>query len=439
MTHPATSPMSRFCALGTTRWVLVGVVLIFTTTLIGGEDTALAPERWRENAYGVSLRPPVGARLASRTADQAAVRIYSPGNQYTIALYIKKSGRDVSVEELVPQAIHQLGAANPSATILDQQTIKPAGRPGAVIYFRIPDRKREPWVMSQAFMQIDPRTFAMLQLEADESGFAAARAVFEAVIDSLEVDDPRQLDQARAQQIEQGEAWRQAAPRRRDRLRPEQWLRIVQGDRDIGYMCVRQAPAREINHPGVRVDVQSRIQWDKIAYDSISSFFLSDDDETEVWSVRTTARPLARTGPRNPNSPPDTQSWAETGVRGQNKITVTLERPSGREEHRWERPADGYLSQVEIQMIEQLLGDPEKRDLGFYAYYSTAQKIVYRAVRVDPSPDGSYTVHIRPSPEHDGHTSYYSPDGKLIKRELPDGQTIIPATRAELAARWKLQ
>ncbi len=415
------------------------VIVVIATNAQGDDEVLLGTERWREQSYGVSFRPPLGARLISRTGDEAAVRVYGTGG-YTIQLYIKKSAQSLAVRDLIPKAIHQLGGAYPSAAILEQRWIEPSGRPGAVIYFRIPDTKRGPWVMSQAFMQIDPQTFVMLQLQVDEDKFTTVRPVYDAVIQSLEAQNPKELDQLRAQQIARGQSWRQAisTEQLRKAIEPQRWMRIVSNDQDIGYIHIKQKKAAAIGQPGIRVDIRSRIYLDQNVYDSISNFFLADDVAHEIWSIRTTVRPRAA----NRKSDVDrnqTQSWSETGVRNNDKITVSIERPSGIEKHQWQKPPEGYLSQVEVHMLEQLMGHEESQTMGFYAYYPTAQKIVYRTTRLESVQDGSFTIHTRPSPEHDGHTSHYGTDGKLIKQTLPGGRLIVPTTRQQLAIKWNFR
>ncbi len=400
-------------------------------------DEWLSPQRWQEHSHGISLRPPRGSRLVAYTADNAVVRIYGPTG-YTIRLYIKKSLIDLPMDQVVANTIHQTGGGFPSATILEEQPLAVSGRPAAMIYFRIPDPKRNAWVMGQTLIQLNPRTIAVLQLEADLHDFDTTRQVYEAVVHSFDAQDPKQLDQIRATQLQRTQAWRAASPPGLAKaILPEQWLRIVENGTDIGYMSVKQQTATTMGYQGVRIDVRSRIHLGNQAYDSISNFFVSDDRGHEFWSTRTTARPWpARTAAQQPPS-----SWAETGVRSKGTITVSLERPSGIDEHQWQTPPAGYLSQAEVQMIDQLLlATPQPRQaMGFYAYYPAKQKIAYRTTRIEKADDGSFTLHTRPSPEQAAHVSHYSPDGRFLKRALPGGRMIFPATKHELNAKWRIK
>ena len=419
-------------------WISAWVMVLLITP-VHADTTLLGTKRWREHSHGVSLLPPLGSRLISQTADDAITRIVGDTG-YSINLYIKKSSVDLAIQSLIPKAIHQLGSVYPSAIILQQNALHLRGRPGAVIYFKIPDKKRGDWVMGQAFIQLDPRTFVMLKLEADHQRFQEVQEVYEAVVHSVEVQDPKELDQQRAQQISNGQAWlKQLTPARlRQTIRPEEWLRIVENNQDIGYMCIKNKTDASMGLPGVRIDIQTRIFLGPNIYDSTSNFFASDDGTQEFWSIRTTARPTQPALAKKNNVPPNINSWAETGVRSNNKITVSLERPSGVEKHEWQQPPQGYLSQIKVHLLERLVGNQEHEAMGFYAYHPNSQKIVYRTASVQTTPEGTIAIHARPSPEQDEYITYYSPDGKFIKRLLPGGRSILPATKKELAVKWRL-
>lgn len=418
-------------------WTYLWVITVLIPS-VHADVTLLGTKRWQEHSHGISLLPPLGSRLISQTADDAITRIVGDTG-YTINMYIKKSSVDLGIQTITPKAIHQLGTLYPSAIILHQDTLHLHGRPGVVIYFKIPDKKRGDWVMGQAFIQLDPRTFVMLKLEVDNQRFQEARKIYEAVIHSVEMQDPEELDQLRAQQISNGEAWlKQLTPARiHQAIRPDEWLRIVENNQDIGYMCIKNKTDTSMGLPGVRVDIQTRFFLGKNIYDSTSNFFASDDGTQEFWSVRTTVRPIKPALAQKTNAPANVNSWAETGVRSNNKITVSLERPSGIEKNEWQQPPQGYLSQIKVHLLDRLLGNQDSQVMGFYTYHPNSQKIVYRTTSVQTAPDGTIAIHARPSPEQDEYVTYYNPDGRFIKRVLPGGRSILPATQKELAVKWR--
>ena len=437
-THRRTdSPRYRTRLPVVVAWICVWVMTGLAPS-VHADVTLLGTKRWREHSHGISMRPPLGSRLISQTGDDAIMRIVGDAG-YTINMYIKKSSADLDIQTITPKAIHQLGTLYPSAIILQQNALHLQGWPSVVIYFKIPDKKRGDWVIGQTFIQLDPRTFVMLKLEVDYPRFQKVQKIYEAAIHSIDIQNPKELDQLRAQEVSHGQALlKQLTPARlRQALRPEVWLRIVENNQDVGYMCIKNKTDTSMGLPGVRVDIQTRFFLGKNTYDSTSNFFASDDGTQEFWSVRTTVRPIQPDLVQKANAPPNVNSWAETGVRSNNNITVSLERPSGVEKSEWQQPPQGYLSQIQVHLLDRLLGTQESQAMGFYAYHPNSQKIVYRTTSVQTAPDGTTAIHVRPSPEQDEYVTYYNPNGKFIKRLLPGGRAILPATKKELAVKWR--
>src|SRR6185369_10996180 len=120
-------------------------------------------------------------------------------------------------------------------------------------------------------------------------------------------------------------------------------------------------------------------------------------------------------------APPLPPAWVETGVRSGDKITVSKQEPGSNKDFKWEKPKEGYLSQVEVLLLDALLPHTAATDVGFYAYYPLQGKLTFRSERVAPQPDGSCRVYSRPAPEHAEQVSYFGTDGRLQKRVLPGG------------------
>ncbi len=402
----------------------------------------LASERWQERGHGLSLRPPLGSRLVAQTADDALVRILGDSG-YTVTVSYKSGKDELTLDQIVQMAVAQLGVAQPAARVLEQKPIQAGGLAGQVVYYLIPPQKKQsPWVMGQAFAQVNPHEFVVLQLEVDHDRFPAAREMFEAVVASVELRDPESLNRERAECVGRGEAWRRSidTERLRRALQGEQWFRIVENDTDIGYMRVTETSATEMDLPGVRVEIQTRLMLGGTNYDSLSSFFASDDGGYEAWSIRTTARPAGGgAGAASASPSGGGESWAQTGVRSKDQITVTVQGPGGTDEYHWQRPPKGYLSQVDLYLLERLQASTGGQGLGFYAYYPNRQEITYRQSRTVTGPDGTFVVHTLPSPEQEEQVSYYGADGRLIKRVLPQGRVILPTTPNQLAGQWGLR
>lgn len=420
----------------------------------GPDLSLLAIERWREHSWGVSLRPPLGSNLVERTADDAVMRVIGdPG--YRVSLFIRKSPDQPKLDQLTNKLIAKFAIEQPSAVITEQKEIKIADGRGAWVCMKVVDPKRKDWVVGYAVTQIDATVYVLLQLECSFNWFTTARPIFEAMVASIEIANPGEIDKAREEAVARGMQWRAGVKLAdlQQAIISHQWFRIVQGEKDVGWMHVAQKPDKEMQSSGIRVDVEATIMLEKETYTTTGRHFLADNGAMEVWSTRTVGRknlpPGAKAGPD------DERVVSETGVR--NKQSVEVNRANAaqnRGQAKWDLSKRGimegngeakhsmgqaYLSQVELHLLPRLLPRKTAEPMGFYAYYPNTGKLAYRTERVVVEADGSYKVISRPTPEQPEQVSIYNAGGALIKRSSPGGQTLLPATKAEIAAKWGLK
>jgi YD repeat-containing protein len=222
-------------------------------------------------------------------------------------------------------------------------------------------------------------------------------------------------------------------------LVPVQWFRMLdKNGRDIGYMRVNQKTDTTLQHKGIQVDVQSRLMVNHVAYDTLANYFASDEQDVktrnEVWSVRTTARPQAG-APKGAAE----ASWAETGFLSKGVLSLTRQSPQEKKPFEWDNLPDGYLPQAHAQILASLMSPADHETMAFYVYYANTGKLALRTLRVIAQKDGSYQVLTRASPEQEEEAAFYDASGKLIRRVLPAGQVLMPASMEQIVARWKVQ
>lgn len=110
------------------------------------------------------------------------------------------------------------------------------------------------------------------------------------------------------------------------------------------------------------------------------------------------------------------------------------------EELEWQTPPEGYLSQVEAQLIPSLLPRNEQQDLGFYAYASNDAELALRTLQVFPGEEaGTYVVRERVTPNSPEVVSTYDAAGRLIHRQMADGRVLVPATPDEMRLIWDIE
>lgn len=418
-----------------TRWAVVLLMLGWCAVEAGAA-------RWREHSFGVSFQPPGGVEVDDRAGMDAIMRM-PLGGSAVVELTIKAGAVELTIEEVLIEAVHQIAGAHPSASILEQKTRPIAERPGGVIYFLIPGGKGGAFVLGQCFIKLGPKSVAVFQLEVDRGEFETGRETFESVIASVRVEDPAALQARRAAQLARGAAWLEklTAHDTHQVLLGERWYRIVRGDTDAGYRVVTDERVEQLGLPGVRVKTRTRVHAGQTVYDSSSSFFLSDDGEQELWSIKTTARRLSDKQPKpDKGGLPGKRavSWAETGVRSGQTITVTYETPSGVNHSRSKRPGRGYVSQVQLQLIDRLIEPDLTEPMGFYSYSAEGKRVNFTTVVAAGSDEGAYEVRVRADPERGERVSVIGPYRGVLRCVLPSGMVMIPTSKAALELTWGL-
>lgn len=434
-------------------------------------DSILAVERWREMSVGLSLRPPLGAKLAHLTGEKAAVRM-THKRGYIIEVYVKKSKEKLNIKQLEKFAIHQISYTTPSAKVADEKRLTVGGKQAILHYFGMPGKtkRHKPWILGQLMVLVGPQSVVGVRLEIPPNDYEGVRSIFETMIKSVRFDDPKTLVEQRKRQTANAEAWHKTvtAEKRRAALIPQQWMRVLENGRDVGWMLIAEGNIDEkeakrlratsgsaLDSAGVFVRVQARVLFQSRALDSLSELYLSDDGEQELWRIKTTIRPLTKNdvrpggvAVRDPEKKkkskfelPKVFQALEIGVRNDAEIIITRQTPDGVKNHQWERPSGRrgyYVSQVDLHLLGRLV--PQKsQEMGFYAYYPNDGRLSFRAERIVAEPGGSVSVFSRPTLDHGEQESRFDRTGRMLRRTLPTGQQVVPTTRSQLASIWRIK
>ncbi len=404
-------------------------------------DRGLAgPSRWIEHAYGMSLTAPPGSDWYEQTDDGALVKFVTP-EQAKISVYIRDSETELTLNGVKNKALSEFVFAYPAVVTLEQdpQPVTVAGREGLGLFLLVPDEKRGSWVFGQVYTLIDPDTLAIYQLDCNATDYEQSLKTFRAMIDTVGFEDPAELDRVRNERIEAGRAWLESLNKEKIKsaLIDEQWLRITQGGKDVGYMRIRQSDEAKYVVPGTNVTVNSRTVDGANTYDTQGKFFEADDRQIESWNITTTLRTPQNAAPP-PNAPPQpaVQNWHQEGIRNGKTIQVSQDSPSNIKQYSWDIPPFPYLSQVDLHVLPALLPRDKPTELAFYSFHQNSQKLSLRTLRIEPLPGGSYRVLDRPAPDRAEQVATYSPAGLLIERRMPDGRTYLATTPQELKRIW---
>jgi|GEM_PF-3070505 len=241
--------------------------------------------------------------------------------------------------------------------------------------------------------------------------------------------------------------------------------------------------------PGTAVVLQDHRQRDGVALDRSLYAYAEADGEIEIWDLKQTLRRATDTpgdaglpGRADGDDGDDAVTWVETGTRGprgrrgttaQHLIEVVQEVPptqrtvagvraqesflgsagvaaardnqgrlggsiAGRTHHRrWQTPETGYLGQIQAMGLPAAMPRDPGTAFAFYAWDPASGDLALRTVRVGPDPEGAgdgYVVYERPAPSSAETRHRFAADGTHLESLIPGGLTVIPTTRAKLAA-----
>jgi hypothetical protein len=345
-------------------------------------------------------------------------------------------------------------------------------------------------VMGELVVMLSPKTFLSVRLRTNASDLEKSQQVFESLLSSFKCMSQDEMIQLRKKLLEDGEA---AIAGKRLPVNPQAypgrlWFRVMEGDKDVGYMRITDGIDTVNKLPGVRVLIETKTFRNNIGFVGESDFFLPHDQNLETWSIklaeerpgannapatpglgdrrpanpsRTSTTPPARTPapgtnlplpPRKPGDPPLRTSytvgpppplfWSETGTfDSQNKSVVvtrqTTMKNASNDSIEWKTPAVAYLGQVQSLLIQRILPTDKPGIYGFYCYNPQAGNIFFRTERVVPDPSGKgCTIYTRASPEQREIVSQYDELGRLLQRDLPNGQSIRSVNPNELPGIW---
>ncbi|MBI1369106.1 MAG: hypothetical protein GC162_10685 [Planctomycetes bacterium] len=411
-----------------------------TSGTLRAEDSAagrpLSDHRWYDRSYGLSFLVPEGTTVKSLTVDTAIMRMEDDKKIFNMSLQVKRSRSVLTLKQVADEAKIEIRGALGNNKILDVKDRKVAGLPAVVIYNSSPLADGRQIIMGQAIMQMDPQTFAILDMRSEIKNAGVSQPTFEAVLDSMEIEDPKAIAAQREAALQAGANWRRGVDLKKlhASLVPEQYYRIVDAEgRDIGYMRVRQTDEAVGGKKGVSVEMQSRIAAQQYYFDSIGTVFLSDDDSMEAWKTITTRKPQVVRG----NGPQQGfQNSTESGIRTGDAITVTTDAPQGAGKRDYARPKIGYLSQVESYLLPQLLPIDRPGTYAFYFYSALEGKVGFRTDTVTPMLSG-VVIETRLSPNDAPRKATYDANRKLVEKDLGGGNKMIPATAADIQRIWQ--
>jgi len=402
---------------------------------------ALNDERWRDRSHGISIRLPVDTRMRREVGDKYLFRLADTDGLFTMSLQVKRSRSELRLQRVAEAAREQLQKATATVEILDQHGAELGDRPGILLYADTPQANGPRVMFGQGIVRLDPQTYAVFEVRCDMEDRTKVRPIYEAMLSTLQITDPEELNKRRQETLQRGHEWREqlSLEEIHGALRDEHFYRLIRenadsGDsEDVGYMRVRQSTAQRNGEPGVRIRVQTRITRPEFHVDSEARYFLADDDSFEFWSVTTTRRPRAGNAKERDRQ---ARTFVNTGIRADGVITITREGAGDQSERKYPVPETGYLSQVEAWLLPRLIPTDKPNTYGFYCYNAGTGQINYRTDKIIPTLNG-FTIRSRLNPNERPIEAAYKADGTLIEKELSSGLKRVPADAQTIRRLWQ--
>jgi hypothetical protein len=408
--------------------------LFISASLVAAPPDALSPEPWEDRAYGFRVRLPEGLAIKSQTGDEYLFRAADEKGVFLLSLAVKRSNSVLTLAQVTESARKQILSVQGTSEVLSERNVTLINRPGVIIHARMPMVVAGgEQLLSQAIVQLDAQTFAVLEGRTPFTERAKMEPLFDTVAQAMQMDDPKVVDQRRQEALTAGQDWRSRVGLKamQDALVPEQLYRLVRGSDDVGYVRMRQGRGQREGFSGFEVEVQTRVVAENNHIDSVARFFLSDDERAEFWTITTTRRPAQSA----PGQPAGGVTFSETGIRTENEILVTTDGPTGQRKNRLAKPPIGYLSQFEAMVLPQILPIDRPATYGFYFYSARAGKLTFRTDQVTPALTG-FVITTRLSPNDLDIRSNYTAARVLVEKQLGNDEKQLPTTAAELARIW---
>lgn len=431
--------MTRMQAVGHVRPITITMLMLTGMLQLparGADSDLLDSQRWSERAYGVSFQPPLNAKMIEQTADNCLVRILDGAARYQITVNVKRSRSDLTVAQVAETARTQIADANPSTRLMESKDLTIGGLPAERQYFAVPMPSTGDAMVGQTIIQINPRTYAILEVNCGAKDAEQTRQAYEAMLGTFEVADLDALTKQRKAALELTEKWRAGLNEARLRAAMGEpiWYRVLdERQRDIGWMQVTRGPGEFNMIKGVQVVAKTHLEVDRFEIDTQADYFRPfDTPEGEAWSVRSSVK---RTDQRG-----EPQVAVETGSASLGTIEVRLTGTGASEQKdlAFERPTEGYLPQAEAWLLPWLLPHDTAGEYGFYWYNSTARQMTFRMDRVTPTLSG-YMITTRLSPNEPELRATYDREGNLVEKDLGQGRKMVRSDAATLKRIWKLR
>lgn len=424
----------------------------------------------RIDPLGLSFFLPEGS-VAETTSfgANATVGVELPDNLGVMVIKGQRStNAELTVEKIVDSMIEQLqeargvhdretGRFQTKARLDARETIKLAGLEGERFYMSFPPGEQGPaLIRGVSVFRTEPGRFIVFDLMAEASVADRAKRTYETVVGTMDVTDRDALAARRGAAVQRMQGvLRSLNPSELRALAEshgERWERLYTPARsgddmdatEHGYRRVRVSrgfrgevsgrPERswgpEEKTPGLIVRLDAMALETGLRIDTRAVYFVSEDLESEAWTVRMALRQgdvttdSSVTGARS-----GTQMTIQTS---QNTLPPTVTRPVIQ--------GEGYVPQAITHLLAPVLARrAQAGEHAGYAYNPATNTVSLRWDTVEEVPDkpGLWVVRSRPDDNTPATSHLFNAKGALLRSELHNGRIWEPIELDRLVALWR--
>jgi hypothetical protein len=446
---------------------------------------ALGPA-FESRAAGIAFRPPAGCREIHRGNPDDIVEFVNDAKSWSLKVTRSTLSRPVPLTEYFDNGRKQPGVLemtadnlkrdNPTAEIVRQDTIDLGANKVGMLASRntIGNQRR---LFQQAIVQMTDQQYYVLLFNSPAAPRGAATdadhpdpkekeavETFTNILDTVKLLDRSSIKEDQDQRLIRTRTFlvNLTDNHVKRALVAEQWLRLIQNGKDIGYTYVVEEPYKQGGNDGVRIGVRSRTTPAKgVQVDAETWMFSTVDRRHETWtnlakfgdgantkdyssevgySDVEVSHVVDRNAPPNQKNPPIVISENHTltvdrSTKSSNKKPITRPVPL------W------YLPQALSHLLPRILPIDAPRAYMFATYVSDQGEIMSRYVDIGRPVDvtlapGAPTLHAIPIKDRIGlegsvTTHYVSADGKYLGSVNDDSKiTILPSDRETILKLW---
>lgn len=357
-------------------------------------------------------------------------------------------------------AVSNLALGGAAVKTLSERDLKVSGRNARVVWASA-TRDGVTNVAGWMVIETGEGIFISLGVVTSLKDFADTESLLDASFATASVSDPREMQAARAAQVERGKAMlRSLTPAHLKSVASASkpllqriWRPMPDGtEQEIGWVETTigqgtradaavsgSAVSREGANaePGLLVKLESRTTSpDGVTRVEIRArYWAAFDLGAEAWSIRTTQKGI---GPDSQFSQIGIRARRTNGEPGQDLIVSAQSEGAASEPQSWQVPPDAYLPQALVIALGEVLPRPTEASgtCAVYALDAKALRLCQRPIAWESTADGGLEYSIRVNPDAPAYQERWDARGKRLDHVEPDGSHTTPSTADEIQRRW---